>query len=182
MKQLELHVISGALTGRTLDVAHSMAILGRGEGSDLRLHPYDDLEVSSRHAMLVLEDDQWLVRDLDSRNGTSVNGRTIGDDTPVGDGDVIGLGRDGPRLRLVLRHRPSGSAPVEEAPTLPTELRAGTAEPLLGAAPKGVPRTWLVSATLFLLIAAGGVGLWTVVERSRMEWEGERAAAQSDVA
>ena len=126
--------------------------------------------------MLVLEDDQWLVRDLDSRNGTFVNGRRIVDDTPVGEGDVIRLGHDGPRLRLVLRPRPSGSAPFEESPTLPTELRAGTAEPLLGTARQGAPRMWLVSAALFLLIVAGGVGLWTRGERSRMEWERERAA------
>ena len=176
MKELRLQVVSGALKGRSFDVDHSMAMLGRSASSDLRLHPYDDRQVSSRHAMLVLEDDQWFVRDLDSRNGTFVNGQRIGDDTPVGDGDVIGLGRDGPRLRLVLRHRPSASAPDEESPTQTTKLRAARAEPLVGAARQGARRPWLVSAALFLLIAIGGVGFWTSGERRRTEWEGERAA------
>jgi len=194
LKQLELQVLSGALAGRIFEVGHTTAILGRSSDSDLRLHPYEDRQVSSLHAMLVFGDDQWLVRDLDSRNGTFVNERRIEDDTPVGDGDVIRLGHDGPQLRLVLvlRHGTSGS--TEETPTLTTAFRAGTdeprptdelrstdeprptAEPRPGSANQGARRTWLVSLALLVLIAVGGVGLWTRAERNRTEWERERAA------
>ena len=134
--------------------------------------------------MLVLENDQWLVRDLDSLNGTFVNGHEIGEDTPVGDGDVIRLGHNGPRLRLVLPRGSRASALFEEAAMPPTEVRAATAEPPAGPAAgppprrarEGVPRRWLVSAALFVLVAAGGVGLWAYQERGRMEWEREKTA------
>jgi ABC-type multidrug transport system ATPase subunit len=48
--------------------------------------------VSSRHAILEPVDDGWQIRDLGSTNGTFVDGRRIDAPTPVGSGDVIGLG------------------------------------------------------------------------------------------
>jgi hypothetical protein len=176
VKPLELQVVSGALTGQTFEVGHTAAVLGRSPDSDLRLHAQDDQQVSSRHAMLLFKDGQWLARDLGSLNGTFVNGLQVANDTPLGDGDIIRLGPEGPELRLVLRPGPSGSTAIEEAPTLPSGLESGTAEPSArGATRSGVPRGWLVSATVISLIAAGGVAFWTYDARSRLEWERERA-------
>lgn len=50
-----------------------------------------DATVSSRHAALQYGPDGWRVRDLESRNGTRVNGWRV-DDHPLHDGDEIAFG------------------------------------------------------------------------------------------
>jgi transcriptional regulator with GAF, ATPase, and Fis domain len=51
-----------------------------------------DLWVSSRHATLGKVLGSWAIEDLQSRNGTRVNGATI-DRSPLADGDVIEVGQ-----------------------------------------------------------------------------------------
>jgi ABC-type multidrug transport system ATPase subunit len=73
--------------------------VGRLADNDVVL---DDLLVSRRHAELHREDGRWRLADLNSANGTFVNGRRVSTAT-IGDWDVIGIGRallqlDGERL------------------------------------------------------------------------------------
>jgi len=48
--------------------------------------------VSSRHALLTRRNDQVVIKDLGSSNGTFVNGQRVEGEMPVNDGDLIGLG------------------------------------------------------------------------------------------
>ncbi|MCK5534907.1 FHA domain-containing protein, partial [bacterium] len=48
--------------------------IGRDEKSDIWL---DDLEVSRKHAAIVVEKKHYILRDLDSTNGTFHNGKKI---------------------------------------------------------------------------------------------------------
>jgi serine phosphatase RsbU (regulator of sigma subunit) len=61
-------------------------VIGRSTRCDLALA---DRFLSRQHARLYRADDEWLIEDLGSRNGTFVNGRKITIPTPVGPGDVI---------------------------------------------------------------------------------------------
>ena len=63
-------------------------LIGRGSGCDVAL--CDDT-VSRRHAQLVFRDGRWIVQDLGSRNGTTVNGRFVGR-CQLRPGDRLGLG------------------------------------------------------------------------------------------
>ncbi len=56
--------------------------------------------VSGHHLEIVLTDERAEVRDLDSRNGTFVNGQQIETSTRLYCGDVVVLGYDGPRFRF----------------------------------------------------------------------------------
>jgi len=68
---------------------HRPVVIGRSPACDVVLSlPM----VSSRHAILEPVDEGWQIRDLGSTNGTFVEGRRIDGPTPVGTGDVIGLG------------------------------------------------------------------------------------------
>ena len=49
-------------------------VVGRSSGSDFRL---PSLCVSRRHCMLNWSEQGWVLRDLDSKNGTHVNGEPI---------------------------------------------------------------------------------------------------------
>lgn len=65
------------------------ATIGRHRDNDLVI---DDPTVSSRHAVLEWRDGSWRVRDLASRNGTSVNRRRVTVWQALADGDEILLG------------------------------------------------------------------------------------------
>jgi hypothetical protein len=69
-------------------------LIGRSSACQIVL---GDDTVSRRHAELRFEDGRWLLRDLDSSNGTYVNGRFV-TEAEVRAGDVIDLG--GCRLKL----------------------------------------------------------------------------------
>lgn len=69
--------------------ANDETIVGRHEKADLRLV---DSMVSRNHCMIFSEGQRFLVKDLESRNGTWVNGRRIKNRRRVKRGDVIQVG------------------------------------------------------------------------------------------
>ena len=52
-----------------------------------------DTFVSSYHARLERRDGEWWLTDLDSRNGTLLNGVPITKSVPLVDGDIVGVGQ-----------------------------------------------------------------------------------------
>jgi FHA domain/Domain of unknown function (DUF1707) len=64
--------------------------IGRDPGNGLRL-THDT--VSRRHAELSLQPSGWVLRDLGSTNGTTVNGRRVTSSALVADGDRVGFGQ-----------------------------------------------------------------------------------------
>jgi DNA-binding response OmpR family regulator len=60
--------------------------IGRWEDNDVLV---DDRWVSRHHAQVRREGEQYVVEDLDSKNGTFVNGRRIAGPTVLADGDEV---------------------------------------------------------------------------------------------
>jgi Inner membrane component of T3SS, cytoplasmic domain len=81
-------VTSGPESGRRVELGAEMAI-GRQDG-DLVL---EDPEVSRRHAVLRRSGESVVVEDLESTNGTFVNGERIQGPITVGAGDQVRVGR-----------------------------------------------------------------------------------------
>lgn len=72
--------------------------LGRAADSTLLL---DDDYASARHAQLVQKDAAtWLISDLNSTNGTYVNGKLVTEPTRVTVGDVVRIGKTLMRLEI----------------------------------------------------------------------------------
>ena len=88
--QLKLKVIGGKNDGRELEIKVPEFIIGRGEGVNLR--PKSDL-ISRHHCAVLLEDGQAFVNDLDSRNGTFLNGEQIKGKVKLQIGDLLRVGR-----------------------------------------------------------------------------------------
>ncbi len=149
----EIRILSGATAGRVVPLTGN-TVVGRAADAGLRFDPDLDLQVSARHATLVLDANGWLVRDSGSRNGTWVNGRRVVE-TRLSDGDRIRFGEDGPEIEF---HSVAAdpSAPPASLVKQNTRLRAVTG--LLGVA--------LVLSIL--------VGAW-LVNRRGSDWERERA-------
>jgi pSer/pThr/pTyr-binding forkhead associated (FHA) protein len=72
-----------------LKLTRSEYLVGRAEGSNIRL---TERNVSRRHAQLTLQNERWLLTDLDSDNGCFVNGRRIGEPIVLAHGDFIQIG------------------------------------------------------------------------------------------
>ena len=87
---------------RTYRVDAAEAVIGRDPSSTVALQGEGAAVVSSRHARIVLEDGNWWVEDLSSRNGTFHNGRRLvtGGRQRVSAGDDISFGATGPKLKV----------------------------------------------------------------------------------
>jgi hypothetical protein len=68
--------------------AQSEMLIGRHQGCDVVL---SDLSVSRRHARLFFRDGRWILQDLESTNGTEVNGCLVGR-CELRPGDEISIG------------------------------------------------------------------------------------------
>lgn len=66
-----------------------VTVIGRHPRATIRI---DDGFVSSEHAQITWTNDGWWVTDLDSTNGTMVNGKRVTVPTGLRYGDVIELG------------------------------------------------------------------------------------------
>ncbi len=64
--------------------------IGRNTESSVSLN---DNFMSGDHARLELQTDEWILRDLNSTNGTYLNGFEVRDATSVNSGDIIRVGR-----------------------------------------------------------------------------------------
>lgn len=78
----------GSNKGQTHRIEGERSTLGADRGSDVVI---DDAAVSDRHASLRFQDGLFTITDLDSTNGTRVNGDTV-QKHELADGDRIGLG------------------------------------------------------------------------------------------
>jgi pSer/pThr/pTyr-binding forkhead associated (FHA) protein len=63
--------------------------LGRGAEADVDV---GDVEVSRHHCSLLLWDDDWVLKDARSRNGTWVNERRV-EVAVLKDGDIVRIGK-----------------------------------------------------------------------------------------
>lgn len=81
-----LNALTGLAFGKRYDLTKPETIMGRHPDCDIVL---DAGAVSRQHAKVVQRDGEYLLEDLKSRNGTFLNGRLIGQATPLQDGDLI---------------------------------------------------------------------------------------------
>src|SRR5262249_155793 len=101
MLMLRLIIQSGSLVGREFQFEPgdlSSLLIGRGPESAVRLA---EPSVSSRHAMIAADGDAFYLLDQNSANGTFLNETRVSE-AKLRHGDVIGLGRQGPRLQVLI--------------------------------------------------------------------------------
>jgi len=84
----KLHILSGVLEGKVYDLVDERVTVGRAMDNMIRL---EDGTVSHHHAMLVLDGTDYKLRDLNSTNGSRVNGMRVVE-TRLNHGDQIRLG------------------------------------------------------------------------------------------
>jgi ABC-type multidrug transport system ATPase subunit/pSer/pThr/pTyr-binding forkhead associated (FHA) protein len=122
--------------GQRLDFKKALVRIGRDPSADIAFDPNQELLVSFNHAKIVVVAGQATLYDLDSTNGTYINGEQIARRDLSG-GEVVELGRGGPQIKVLLETKqvaaPSAShersgATVFGAATPLKDLSLGEAE------------------------------------------------------
>jgi len=84
----KLHIQSGVLQGKVFELVEERISLGRALDNVIHL---EEATVSHHHAMLLQENGDYKLRDLNSTNGTRVNGLRI-TEVRLNSGDQIRFG------------------------------------------------------------------------------------------
>ena len=87
--EVMLVVRQGPEIGTRYTLHGNSVSVGRVPDNDIQL---DDFTVSRQHAVLVRENQDWILRDLGSLNGTYVNNERV-DECVVRHGDAVQIGR-----------------------------------------------------------------------------------------
>ena len=169
-------VTSGPETGRRVELGLEVAI-GR-QDTDLVV---EDPEVSRRHAVLRSSDGSVVVEDLDSTNGTFVNGERIRNPIAVGPGDQIRVGRTtleiepDQRADDTIVSTPSRPAQIRsaEAPSgaVPAEAHEDATQPLpfrrleSTSRPARSNRRWLGVGAVAVVVLLGVIAYVALVDR-----------------
>lgn len=111
--RIQLEVIDGPMAGRSFSFQGPMTVtLGRTERSDYVLEA--DEQISSLHVQLQCEGNRCLLRDMNSSNGTWVNGERVMKRELL-DADLIRIGQTTMRVHLAGPANGSPCAPRARA-------------------------------------------------------------------
>jgi pSer/pThr/pTyr-binding forkhead associated (FHA) protein len=147
-------VRSGALKGQRLVVKTPVANIGRADYNDLVI---PDESVSTTHAKLQRREGVWVLVDLDSTNGTFVDGERVKGETPLSPGvtirfgdislvfeptdDAAGIAKGGgTRMLEVMKPKPAPSPAAKPAATpapAPAKTKPKARPPVVAEKKKG---------------------------------------------
>jgi uncharacterized RDD family membrane protein YckC len=94
-------------TKKEIPIVSRVISIGRDPSNDLVL---SDSMVSRRHAILEHRENQYILRDNNSSNGTMVNGDRVDSEKPLRDGDLVAIGSS--RLLFQLDETAEASIPA----------------------------------------------------------------------
>jgi pSer/pThr/pTyr-binding forkhead associated (FHA) protein len=87
--QVRLKILQGSNAGKEIKIPVPKCLIGRGE--DCHLRPQSEA-VSRRHCVIITTENEVVVRDLNSRNGTFVNDERVGEEAVLLHGDILRVG------------------------------------------------------------------------------------------
>ncbi len=122
-----LVVIDGPRAGAHFPLNDAKNVIGRSPGNAVRL---EDQSVSRQHAELEKTPSGWMIKDLGSKNGTSVNGKPVVESVVMGHKDIIKTGIY--QLRLVTQ-----DISAEEEMSLPHDAAVADRTVFVSAPPDG---------------------------------------------
>jgi hypothetical protein len=82
-------ILQGSSEGKEIKIPTPQCVIGREEGCDLRIN---NDAISRKHCVIVTTENEVMVRDLNSRNGTFVNEERVAGDAVLLNGDTLRIG------------------------------------------------------------------------------------------
>ncbi|MEM1058359.1 MAG: FHA domain-containing protein [Verrucomicrobiota bacterium] len=146
--------------GVVYELNGSPLTLGRVEGNSLEI---GHNSISGSHAELTFDQNDYVVRDLDSTNGTRVNGERV-TEQKLRKGDVVRFGNI--EFTYDSEYSPPAQALPEPSPrvNISGQPSRGRPEDFQNAAPMDISKTpkgsntWTLVLALLFLLAVAGVG------------------------
>jgi S1-C subfamily serine protease len=212
MHRIVLRHLSGSKAQQVDEIPLDRAgnlLIGRDDQAQVRFDPSRDDLVSKEHARIIQdagETFRFSIVDLNSRNGTFVNGQRVSGTAALSPGDRVQLGPGGPEFQFTIDPLPPGVVgktreapaaggspiqPTREAPTMPAPTPIGSAgvgkqtlERRLDEVKRDTTKRFGlgIAAAVVLLAGAGGYFMWdssrraAEIERSR-PWSTEQTAS-----
>ncbi len=96
--EVTLLCLTGVVKGREFPIGEGRTVIGRKEKEGIQI-VLDDAMVSRHHAEIIGDEGEYIIRDLESRNGTKVNGRRVRERV-LRNGDRIKIGRSEFRVAI----------------------------------------------------------------------------------
>lgn len=124
---VEFRITRGARSGTRERFDKAIVAIGRHPINDLRFDADRDLDVSSRHAELRAVSEKYVLVDLNSTNGTFVNGERVTGECELRDGDIVTFGAEGPQAEF--KTVAEVNAPVTRMATPPGANAASSGSP-----------------------------------------------------
>jgi FHA domain-containing protein len=84
-----LKILQGSNKGKEVKISTPKYVIGRGD--DCHLRPQNDA-ISRRHCAIITTENEVVVRDLNSRNGTYVNEERVAEEAVLLHGDILRVG------------------------------------------------------------------------------------------
>jgi pSer/pThr/pTyr-binding forkhead associated (FHA) protein len=107
----KLVLLSAGMTGRAYDLKVEKTTIGRVEDNTFQI---PEPSVSSHHCEVLMRGDDILVRDLNSTNGTFINGEKVATESPLKLGQILRLGQIEMRLEDDATVVPAPKKPVDQ--------------------------------------------------------------------
>jgi pSer/pThr/pTyr-binding forkhead associated (FHA) protein len=160
----KLVILTQGMTGRAHELNVDRTTIGRVEDNTFQI---TDPSVSSHHCEVHLRGGEVLIRDLNSTNGTYINGAQI-TESVLKPGQTLRLGQ------IELKLEAEGSASTAAAPVGPAAPAAPTARPTPAAPPKKAMDTAMVMPRGVSLSELEGGGRKPGLDTSSREFSKKR--------
>jgi len=156
---------SPEFAGKSFDLSGGEITVGRVEDNKIQI---EHASVSGHHAVLRLESLDYVIKDLDSTNGTRINGERV-TQQKLRRNDILRLGNI--ELLYDSEHAPPGQpmpSPSErvnlaECSTHGRPVGFVNASPITKRARGAVDRTWKLILTVLAILAMAGIGYFVWV-------------------
>ncbi len=172
MERIVLKHLSGSKTNEVEEfpLKHFTELLiGRDPGATVKYHPEQDDLVGRQHARITRDEsnpNQFLLSDLDSRNGTFLNKHRLYGTSRISPGDVVQFGPAGPEFEFQVEPPPAppetriadeagrpSAAPPMPPPTRAVSGGSPVVSPPAPSQPSAPPRQTVGKATVERMIA-----------------------------
>jgi len=186
---IKLVCTAGPKSGQEFPLHQQEVVIGRATDNAISI---PDTSVSRKHLKLRKTNSGWVAMDLGSGNGTLLNGELIGDETVLGNGDVIALGDteftfvdedNATDRREVPTRRPRAEVPVRRADG--ERVRSRAAESAGRKKKKKSSGPMILVTLLVALIAVSLAGLKIYSQRKfsqQQQAEAEYASVRQAIA
>jgi pSer/pThr/pTyr-binding forkhead associated (FHA) protein len=122
---VRVKVLQGSKAGTELKIPTPKCVIGREEGCTLRIQ--NDDAISRKHCVIMTSENEVVVRDLNSRNGTFVNEERVAGEALLLHGDVLRVGTKQFELMIEQSGKPKRPkiADIKEAVARTAEVGGG---------------------------------------------------------